>query len=573
MRKVLAAVAFFWLGVVVEMFLAGRIGAAESVEFVDVAQEVGIGFKHVNGASGRKYFPETMGGGAAFFDYDGDQDLDIYLVNGAALPGYQTVRPPVNALYENGGGVFAEVGAAAGVDDAGYGMGCAAADYDNDADLDLYLTNYGANVLYRNEGSGTFTDVTASAAVGDTSWSTSCAFLDYDNDGDLDLYVANYVHYKLGYAARDLEPYLAGMPVAGAEVPRTYQHPRNFPGAEDRLWRNKGNGLFEDVTAASGLADTVWNEGRGLGVVATDYDNDGDVDLYVANDAVRNFFYRNNADGTFAEIGALVGVAYGVDGQREAGMGVDAGDYDNDGYMDLVVTNFEQEPASLYRNNGRGFFPHVSYLAGVGLPSLKDLSFGTGFVDYDNDGYQDLFIASGHVLDNIALFDQSTSYEQQNMLLRNQGPDQQGRYRFEDVSDRSGAGLLLKRASRGTAFGDYDDDGDVDILVGNIGRRPNLLRNDGGNGHNWLQIKTIGRQSNRDGIGARVSVRAGELFQVREVRAHYSYLSHSDLRVSFGLGDNQRAEVVEIRWPGGAVERINDVGSNQVLVIAEGEKR
>ena len=573
MRKVLEAVAFFWLGVVVELFFVGRIGAAEPVEFVDVAQEVGIGFKHVNGASGHKYFPETMGGGAAFFDYDGDQDLDIYLVNGAALPGYQAVRPPVNVLYKNEGGVFAEVGAAAGVDDAGYGMGCAAADYDNDADLDLYLTNYGANVLYRNEGSGIFTDVTASAAVGDTSWSTSCAFLDYDNDGDLDLYVANYVHYELEYAARDLEPYLAGMQKAGAEAPRTYQHPRNFPGAEDRLWCNKGNGLFEDVTAASGLADTVWNEGRGLGVVATDYDNDGDVDLYVANDAVRNFLYRNNADGTFAEIGALVGVAYGVDGQREAGMGVDAGDYDNDGYMDLVVTNFEQEPASLYRNNGRGFFPHVSYLAGVGLPSLKDLSFGTGFVDYDNDGYQDLFIASGHVLDNIALFDQSTSYEQQNMLLRNQGPDQQGRYRFEDVSDRSGAGLLLKRASRGTAFGDYDDDGDVDILVGNIGRRPNLLRNDGGNGHNWLQIKTIGRQSNRDGIGARVSVRAGELFQVREVRAHYSYLSHSDLRLNFGLGDNQRVEVVEIRWPGGAVERINDVGSNQVLVIAEGEKR
>ena len=571
MRKIPGTVIFFCL--VVEMFCALRGGAAESVEFVDVAAEVGIDFEHVNGASDRKYFPETMGGGAAFFDYDGDHDLDIYLVNGAALPGYQALRPPVNALYENLGRAFVEVGAVAGVDDAGYGMGCAAADYDNDADLDLYLSNYGANVLYRNEGSGKFTDVTAAAAVGDSSWSTSCAFLDYDNDGDLDLYVANYVHYELEYALRDLEPYLAGMQKAGSEVPRTYQHPRNFPGAEDRLWRNKGDGLFEDVTAAAGLADTLWNEGRGLGVVATDYDNDGDVDLYVANDAVRNFLYRNNADGTFAEIGALAGVAYGVDGQREAGMGVDAGDYDNDGYMDLVVTNFEQEPASLYRNNGRGFFPHVSYLTGVGLPSLKDLSFGTGFVDYDNDGYQDLFIASGHVLDNIAFFDKSTSYEQQNMLLRNQGPDRQGRYRFADVSNRSGAGMLLRRASRGTAFGDYDDDGDVDILVGNIGRRPNLLRNDGGNGHNWLQIKTIGRQSNRDGIGARILVRTGELFQVREVRAHYSYLSHSDLRVSFGLGDKQRAEVVEIRWPGGKVERINDVAANQVLVIAEGEKR
>lgn len=569
--KIVFVPTLLFLGVVV---LASPIQAADpgsAICFVDVAQEVGIDFQHVNGASGRKYFPETMGSGVAFFDYDGDQDLDIYLVNGAAFPGYTSASVPLNALYQNEAGIFTEVGARAGVDDAGYGMGCAVADYDNDGNLDLYLTNYGANVLYHNQGAGRFADVTAQAVVGDTSWSTSAAFFDYDNDGDVDLYVANYVQYDLSQVDENLEPYLRGVQDTREEMPRTYQHPRNFPGAEDHLWRNDGEGLFVDVTRASGLVDTVWSEGRGLGVVATDYDDDGDVDLYVANDAVRNFLYRNDADGTFSEIGVLAGVAYGMDGQREAGMGVDAGDYNNDGHMDLVVTNFEQEPTSLYRNNGKGFFPHVSYSTGMGLISLKDLSFGTGFLDYDNDGYQDLFIASGHVLDNVALFDQSTSYEQQNMLLRNQGPDQQGRYHFEHVSDQVGQGMLLKRASRGTAFGDYDDDGDVDILVANCGQRPNLLRNDGGHVNNWLKIQTVGTGSNRDGIGARIVVRAGDISQVKEVRGSHSYLSHSDLRLNFGLGHRARADVVEISWPSGVVQRFQGVDANRVLVVTEAE--
>ena len=550
-----------------------RSGSAvlADLRFVDVTAPAGIDFEHVKGASGQKYFPETMGMGVGFFDCDGDQDLDIYLVNGAAFPGCELALEPANALYRNDGdGRFTEVSAAAGVDDGGYGMGCAAADYDSDGDLDLYLTNFGPNVLYRNEGNGRFIEVTSRAGVGDSTWSTGSAFFDYDNDGDLDLYVANYVQYDLASAADDLTPYLqAPQDYAGTDI-KAYPHPRNFPGAADVLFRNEGDGLFVDVSALAGLVDTVMTEGRGLGVVATDYNDDGYVDLYVANDAVRNFLYRNDRDGSFSEIGAVAGVAYGQDGQREASMGVDVSDYDHDGDMDIVVNNFEKEPTALYQNRGDDFFAHASFASGIGLVSLRPLSFGAGFADYDNDGYQDLFIANGHVLDNIALFDQSTTYEQPNLWLRNQGPDKWGRYRFEDVSSRVGAGMLSTGASRGCAFGDYDDDGDVDILVGNCGQRPTLLRNDGGNANHWLTIKTVGVRSNRDGIGARIVVRAGDLSQVREVRGSYSYLSQSDLRVSFGLGRRTRVDEVEISWPGGEVERLQDVAVDQFLTIVEG---
>ena len=556
---------------------ATAVGAEEASgpEFVEVAAQAGIDFQHVTGASGRKFFPETFAGGVAFLDYDGDGFLDVYMVNGAPLPGYQTSSDAGNVLYRNrGDGTFERVDGAAGADDRGYGMGCAAADYDNDGRLDLYVTNYGANVLYRNigiggnGGSGRFVDATERAAVGDTNWSTGSVFLDYDNDGDLDLYLVNYVHYDLTFADRELKPYMAG--AASVKDLKAYPHPSNFKGAADVLYRNEGDGRFVDVTSRTGLVDTVETEGRGLGAVASDLDGDGLVDIYVANDAVRNFLYHNAGDGSFRELGGLAGVAYGRDGQREAGMGVDAGDYDNDGDMDVVVTNFQNEPDGLYQNQGELLFSNASFTSGVGLASLRPLAFGIGFVDYDNDGYQDLFSVNGHVQDNAEAVDPYTSYAQQDLLLRNDGPDGQGRYRYRDVSRLAGPGLQLKRVGRGCAFGDYDNDGDVDILVGNSGQRVSLLRNDGGNAHNWLSISAVDAGSKRHSIGARIAVRAGDLHQVKEVKGSYSYLSQSDLRVSFGLGRRTTADVVEIRWPSGEMERLHGVAANQFLTVVEG---
>ena len=539
------------------------------VRFVEVSAEAGIDFEHVNGASGQKYFPETMGGGVAFLDYDGDGHLDVYLVNGAPLPGYRATSETGNALYRNrGDGIFEKISEAAGANDRGYGMGCAAADYDNDGHLDLLVTNYGANAIYRNQGDGRFADATSRASVGDTSWSTSAAFLDFDNDGDLDLYVANYVKYDLSFAALELEPYLAGS--ISVRNLKSYPHPRNFSGAADILYRNEGDGMFFDVTNGAGLVDTVETEGRGLGVVATDFDGDGLVDLYVANDASRNFLYHGTGDGSFREIGAMAGVAYGLDGQKEAGMGVDAGDYDNDGDMDIVVANFQNEPNSLYEYKQRLRFSNASYTSGAGLASLRPLGFGIGFVDYDNDGFQDLFVANGHVQDLAEVVDPYTSYAQQDLLFRNSGPDESGRYRFEDVSDVAGAGLRLVNVGRGCAFGDYDNDGDVDILVGNLGQRAALLRNDGGNAGNWLSISAVGALSKQHSIGAHILVKAGDLAQTKEVKGSYSYLSQSDMRVSFGLGHRTRADVVEIRWPGGGMERFQGVDANQFLTVVEG---
>ncbi len=541
--------------------------------FVDVTARAGIGFVHQTGASGRRYFPETMGGGVAFLDYDGDGDLDLYFPNGAPLPGYSQASEPANALYGNDGGRFTEVEAAAGAGDpGGYGMGCAAADYDNDGRLDLYVTNFGANAMFRNQGPG-FADVTAESALGDTAWGAGCAFFDYDNDGDLDLYITNYVHFDFASVDEDLDPYLKSTekrPRKTGEKISAYPDPGQFPGAEDRLLRNDAGGAFADVTGRSGMVDTVSIEGRGLGVVAVDYDRDGWPDLYVANDGSRNFLYRNLGVGSFEDVAGLAGVAYGLDGQREAGMGVDAGDFDGDGSVDLVVTNFEQEPVSLYRNLGSGTFLHFSYPAGIGLPTLRPLSFGLGFLDYDNDGFLDLFIANGHVLDNITRFDRSRTYGQANQLLRNLGPDPAGVVRFEDVSAAAGEAVTAPMVSRGTAFGDFDEDGDIDLLVGNVGQRPNLLRNDRGGGNNWLKVKAAGRRSNRDGIGARVRIAAGDLRLVREVRGSYSYLAHSDLRVSFGLGGRTAVDEVVVVWPSGLEDRVTGVEANRTIVVVEG---
>ena len=543
--------------------------AGDAVEprvfFVDAAGLVGLDFVHTNGASQDRYFPETMAGGGAFVDFDGDGYLDVYAVNGAWIADPPPGPTAVNALFRNDGrGGFAAVENAGGADHGGFGMGCAAGDMDNDGDADLYVTNFGPNVLFRNDGPGRFVDWTGPSGLADERWGTSSALGDYDLDGDLDLYLANYVVYDPADKDAAVVPYMAGHESYNGQVPG-YPHPSNFPGSPDVLYRNEGDNRFTDVTRQAGVYD---EEGKGLGVVFGDYDNDGWPDIYVANDGVRNFLYRNGGQGVFVERGSMAGVGYGQDGKRQAGMGTDWGDYDNDGWLDLVVTNFQRETNNIYRNQRGTFFSEVSFAAGIGLSSLPLLGFGVNFFDYDNDGWQDLFIANGHVLDNVAAMDQSTEYAQANLLYHNEGPAQDGRIVFRHAS--AGAGLQLVQVSRGSAVGDYDNDGDVDLLVVNLGQALALLRNEGGNKGHWLTVDTVGGPSNRDGIGARLTLLAGGAKQVKEVRGSRSYLSQGDLRVHFGLGRASRVDTLMVRWPSGRVEQLAGVPANQFVVVREG---
>ena len=429
------------------MFWGSAIHATGGqVHFVEVSVEAGIDFHYTHGGTGQKYFIETMGPGCAFLDYDSDGFLDLYAVNGHDLTP-DTDPEERNALYRNrGNGTFAEVGREAGVRDGGYGMGVTAADYDNDGDVDIYLTNYGPNALYRNEGDGTFASVTDQTGLGNELWGTGCAFFDYDNDGSLDLYVANYVEYTLDAPGKDLTPYAVGS-FAGEEVApdtRSYPSPDNFKGSPDALYHNEGDGTFADVTVQAGVFNP---DGKGMGLVCGDYDNDGDMDLFVANDQTANFLYQNNGDGTFADVALIAGVGYSGDGRMEASMGADFGDYDNDGFLDLVVPNFQREPTSLYRNEGDGLFAYESTPSSIGRYSLPYVGWSTAFFDYDNDGLLDIFVANGHTLDNVILFDASTSYPQRNQLFRNEG-----QRRFAEVSDASGEGLSIVKVSRGAAF-------------------------------------------------------------------------------------------------------------------------
>lgn len=532
--------------------------AGSSLRFVEVASAVGLIYRHENGRSPQHYFPETMGGGGAFFDYDGDGDLDVYAVNGAFIAADPQDAAPVNKLFRNDGQRFVAV--AAGVAHRGVGMGVAAADYDSDGDLDLYVTNFGPNALFRND-SGHFAEIGRPTGVADARWGTSCAAADYDRDGDLDLYVANYVAYDPGAAHTDQVPYMAGYESYGGQAPVGYPHPDNFRGQADLLYRNDSAGHFVDVSASAGIADA---SGKGLGVAFGDYDRDGWPDIYVANDAVRNFLYHNRRDGTFAERAGLTGVAYGQDGQMEAGMGVDWGDYNGDGVLDLTVTNFQAEPNALYRGED-SFFSVATFAAGLGLPSLPFLGFGTQFFDPDLDGDLDLFAANGHVLDNVSAIDQSTSYGQRNLLFRNDGD------RFAEVSAASGPGFSLERVSRGSATGDYDNDGDPDLLVFNSGQPLSLLRNDQGAANNSITIRLVGTNGNPNGIGARLTAQSGDWVQTRELRGSRSYLSQSQLRICLGLGKRPQLDALTVRWPSGRVERFGPFTANQAIALVEGK--
>ena len=522
--------------------------------FHDATQEAGIGFVHVNGANGQKFVIETVGPGVGFFDYDGDGRLDIYLINGAAVPGTEYDPAPQNALYRNrGDGTFADVTEHTGVGDTGYGMGCAVGDYDNDGDLDLYVTNFGANVLYRNEGDGTFADVTGAAQVGDEGWGASAAFADIDRDGFVDLYVGNYHNFSIANHRVCAE---------GGSGLQLYCGPEAFDGIPDVLYRNEGDGTFADITVAAGLGSA---EGKELGVVFGDVDLDGDPDLYLANDKTLNFLYLNDGTGHFAEEALLAGVAYNEDGDVEAGMGVDMGDYDNDGDPDLFVTNFQWETNTLYKNLGDGTFVDETFLAGLGKGTIAYLAWGTRFFDADNDGDRDLFIANGHLESDVEQYENAT-FPQRNQLFLNTGDG-----RFEEYAADGGA-LALKRVSRGAAFGDYDDDGDIDVLVANVAASPTLMRNDGAGGH-WVRLRLAGRDSNRAGIGTRVEVASGGQVQTDEVRSGASFLSQSDLRLHFGLGTATSIERVVVYWPSGRVEEYANLGINQEHKLVEGGVR
>jgi enediyne biosynthesis protein E4 len=522
------------------------------VRFDNVAAKIGVIFRHQNGASPDKPLPETMSAGAIIFDYDNDGWADILLLNGGSLVDKQAAAVARHRLYRNtGDGKFSDATESSGIGISGFGMGACAADYDNDGWPDLYVTAVGANTLYRNTGKNSFADVTAAAGVGAGLWSSSCAFGDIDNDGDVDLYVARYVNFapdnkKVCTLFKDV---------------RSYCHPNVYSSVPDILYRNNGDGTFTDVTRESG----VYKAGNGLGVVFGDYDDDGWIDIYVANDATPNFLFHNKGKGIFEEVAFWAGTAVSFDGKVLSGMGADMADMNGDGLLDIFVTNLDGQTHSLYKNLGRGLFTNVTFASGVGEATLPYVGFGTAFLDYDNDGDLDLTVANGDVIDNVKLLRNTSSYEQLNLLLRNDGTG-----KFASVGPVSGPGFALKKASRALAAGDLDNDGDLDIVVANVGESADVLQNTGGNRGNSILVRTVGTRSNRDGIGSRLKLSAGGKTLVREVKGGSSYLAQNDLRVHFGLGNSTRFDRLEIRWPGGAVDTIEGLEANQILTVREG---
>ncbi len=523
------------------------------IQLSDVTKETGIPFKHTDGSGGRYYIMETVSAGLALFDYDVDGDVDIYFLNGSPLPGKQAKVTPRNALYRNDGHwKFTDVTGTAGIGDTGYGLGVAVADYDNDGDPDIYLNNYGPNVMYRNNGDGTFDDVTKEAGVGNgRKVGAGACFLDMDGDGDLDLYAANYLAFSNETHAR-----------VQASTKGMYAIPRYYPPVPDTLYRNNGNGTFTDASTDSGVNSQA---GWGMGMVCCDYDNDDDTDIFIANDVWANFLFQNDGQGRFEEVGLLAGVAYDAGGQAQAGMGVDCGDFDNDGWLDFYLTDYQNESSTLYRNRGDAMFEDVTFVTGAGAGTYNRVTWGNGFVDFDNDGQRDIFVACGHLQDNIERFDDTSTYHQRNILLLNTG---QGTY--VDVSDRCGDGLKVNLSSRGAGFDDLDNDGDIDVVILNSRREPTILRNDSANQNHWLQVQLQGIRTNRHGIGAHVKVVAGDLELLDEVHSGRAYQSHYGVRLHFGLGSQAKIDRVEVRWIGGGTDTYTGVPVDQRVVLEEG---
>jgi len=534
---------------------AGALGFS----FREVAREAGLDAVTVFGGKDvNRYLLETTGCGAAFLDYDGDGWLDVFLVNGTTLEGFPKGQEPINHLYRNrGDGTFEDVTRKAGLAQSGWGQGVCAGDYDNDGNVDLFVTYYGQNHLYRNRGDGTFEDVTAKAGLLSKRlrWNTGCAFLDYDRDGKLDLLVANYI---------DLDLATAPTPDSGLcryKGVKVACGPPGLPGGKNALYRNKGDGTFEDVSDKAGITR---NSGTyGLGVSTLDFDDDGWVDAYVANDSNPSALYRNNHDGTFTDVAVPAGCAYSQDGKPQAGMGVAVGDYDRNGTMDVFKTNFAGDTATLYANTGQGFCEDRTFASGIGL-NTRWLGWGTAFVDFGKDGWLDLFLVNGHVYPEVVQLKTEAGYRQRKIVYHNAAG------RFEDVSERLGPPVTDPRAGRGAAFGDYDNDGDVDVVINNVNDRPDLYRTESDPSRHWLLVKLVGTQSNRSAIGARVRCTAGGVTQVQEVRGGGSYMSQNDLRVHFGLAGAAAVDRLQVRWPNGREEEWMGIAADRILTVTEG---
>jgi hypothetical protein len=540
---------------VVTLLAAANVIVARAADppfrFTDVSRESSISLLNIAGTKSKSYLIDSTGNGAAFLDYDRDGDMDVLIVNGSSLSRLKSGGDQMVALYRNeGGGHFSDVTARSGLTRRGWGMGTCVADYDNDSFPDIYVTAFGPGVLWHNTGKGAFTE-TGQAA--DAGWSTGCAFGDYDRDGNVDLYVARYLSKEWEKVAPGGERTCRFMSIA---IPCG---PKPLRGEPDILYRNTGKGTFVDVTKSAGVSIQAGH--YGFGVMFTDLDEDGWPDIYVASDSVPSLFFRNLRNGTFSEEALRAGIAVSGDGREQAGMGIDAGDYDGDGRLDLIKTHFSQDYTTLYRNMGGGLFADTSVRAGMRLG--PQLGWGVGFVDLDQDGRLDVFVSNGHIYPDIDATGTST-YLQKKQLYWNVGGG-----RFREVSRDVGGPLLDMKSSRGTAFGDYDNDGDIDVLVVNMDDRPTLLRNDTSGG-NWLTIRLEGTTSNRDGIGARVTLEAAGVQQMSEVRSGGSYLSHNDVRVHFGLGSARQADRVAIRWPSGRIDTASGLMSNRFYIAREG---
>jgi hypothetical protein len=540
-------------------------GLPLGVQFVNIAREAGLRSKTIFGSEAKnKYLLETTGCGAAFFDYDQDGWLDIFLVNGTRFEAnYAPGAAPTNRLYKNNrDGTFTDVTVKAGLVRTGWGQGVCIGDYDNDGHDDLFVTYWGDCALYHNNGDGTFTDVAKPAGVttvtqtGLKRWSTGCAFVDYDRDGWLDLFVANYI---------DFDPKTAPLPESG---PCLYKGlivacgPPGLQGGKNILFHNNGDGTFRDVSEKSGILRTPGT--YGLGVLTADFDNDGWPDIYVANDSTSSTLYKNNHDGTFTDVAIEAGAAYSPDGKPQAGMGISAADYDCDGKLDIVKTNFAGDTASLYRNQGDMIFDDQTFQAGLGR-NTRFLGWGVGFLDFDNDGWSDILVCNGHVYPEVGETDAESGYRERKVLYRNLGNG-----KFADVSMDGGPGILEKVPGRGCAFGDFENDGTIGVLVNCVNDVPQLLRCVSTLKNNWLKVKTVGVKSNRSGIGARViCTTAGGHRQMDEVRSGGSYISQNDLRIHFGLGKSEQADL-EIHWPSGTIDKLAGVTANQVITVKEG---
>ncbi len=534
---------------------------------MNIAKESGLNVKTIFGGEHKnKYLLETTGCGVAFYDYDNDGWLDIFLVNGTRLEGYPPGQEPINHLFKNNrDGTFTDVTLKAGLAHSGWGQGVCIGDYDNDGFEDLFVTYFGKNVLYHNNGNGTFTDVSEKAGVATNGkkWSTGCAFVDYDRDGKLDLFVANYI---------DLDLATAPVPESG---PCLYKGimvacgPPGMNGSKNLLYHNNGDGTFSDVSQATGILQA--NGTYGLGVLTGDFDNDGWPDIYVANDSTASILYQNQKNGKFVDIAVDSGCALSADGKPQAGMGVSAADYDLDGNLDIVKTNFAGDTPTLYHNVGGSLFEDATFPAGLGRHT-QYLGWGCGFFDFDNDGWPDILICNGHVYPEVEQLRTEAGYAQRKLLYHNLRNG-----KFEDVSLGAGPGISDPTASRGCAFGDFDNDGDVDFVINCVNEVPQLVRNDMSSKNNWIKVRTIGTKSNRSGIGARLRCVAqipGESKphqQIDEVRSGGGYISQSDLRIHFGLGKAEKVDLLEIRWPSGLVEALKDIKANQLIYVKEGE--